>query len=179
MSHFFKVFIFVVIIAAVAGLLFWQQNKKKIIKDSIQNAIEKKSDSLYFLHYDSSVIDEVNGNVSFFKVILQSDTVQKQLLKNIDSLPNSIFNVKVAEVTANGIDMVGFLQKQNVKARSITLKRPVIQITNTGADRPKSLNLNDTLALYQKLIGKFQRIQADEITIVEGTFLIIDNKGKL
>ncbi|HQW93654.1 MAG TPA: hypothetical protein PKY28_11170, partial [Ferruginibacter sp.] len=62
-------------LALVGGVIYWQMHKKGIIKDSIENAITKGTDSLYFIHYDSSFIDEVNGNASFFYVRLQSDSL--------------------------------------------------------------------------------------------------------
>ena len=168
----------VIIIGAIAGYIYWQKNKKTIIKESIQNAIQKKTDSLYFIHYDSANIDEVNGNASFYKVSLQSDSAQKAMLNNNDSLPNALYNISIDEVTARGVDMSGLLRNNNVAAKMILLNKPVIQIINTGVDKPKPFTYNDTLELYQKIIGKFKSVQADTIQVVNGTVLVTDKKGK-
>lgn len=178
MKVLFKYLIAILVVGAIAGYIYWQKNKKVIIKQSIQNAIQKKTDSLYFIHYDSLNIDEVNGNASFYKVTLQSDSVQKAMLNTIDSLPNALYNIRVDEVTARGVDMAGLLQKNNVSAKSILLNKPIIQIINTGVDRPKPYTYNDTLELYQKITGKFKSIHADTIQVVNGTILITDKKGK-
>jgi post-segregation antitoxin (ccd killing protein) len=178
MKIFFKFLLVIVVIGAIAGYIYWQKNKKAILKDSIQNTVQQKTDNLYYIHYDSSQIDEVNGNASFYKVSLQSDSVQKALLQTTDSLPNALYNINVAEVTVKGIDMVGLLQKQNVAAKSILLSKPVIQIINTGADNPKTFANIDTLALYQQILGKYKSIRADTIQVVNGTVLVTNKKGQ-
>ena len=178
MKIFIRLLIVILAAALFAGYFYWQQNKKGIIKTAVQEAVQKKTDSLYFLHYDSSYIDEVNGNASFYKVILQSDSVQKAMLKSNDSLPNALYNISIDEVSASGIDMAGILKQQNVSAKKITLIRPVIQIINTGIDKPRPYTYEDTLALYQKLTGQFKTIHADTILLVNGTVLITDKKSK-
>lgn len=178
MKLIFKYLIAAIIVGAIAGYIYWQKNKKTIIKESIENVVQKKTDSLYFIHYDSLNIDEVNGNASFYKVMLQSDSVQKAMLNNNDSLPNALYNIRVDEVRAMGVDMAGLLQKQDVAAKSILLNKPVIQIINTGADNPKPFTYNDTLELYKKITGKFKSIRADTIQVINGTVLITDKKGK-
>ena len=79
LKNFLKITLVIILLAAIGGWFYWQQHKKGIIKDSIENAISKGTDSLYFIHYDSSSIDEINGNASFYNVSLQSDSLQKQL----------------------------------------------------------------------------------------------------
>ena len=177
MKIFIRLLIVILAAALFTGYFYWQQNKKGIIKTAVQEAVQKKTDSLYYLHYDSSYIDEVNGNASFYKVILQSDSVQKAMLKSNDSLPNALYNISIDEVSASGIDMAGILKQQNVSAKKITLIRPVIQIINTGIDKPRPYTYEDTLALYQKLTGQFKTIHADTILLVNGTVLITDKKS--
>ncbi|WP_301923541.1 hypothetical protein [Ferruginibacter sp.] len=117
MKDFFKILLGVIIAGAIAGYIYLQKNKKSILKNSIQSAIQKKSDSLYFIQYDSSKIDEVNGNTSFYNISLQSDSVQKSMLKTSDSLPNVLYNIRADEITATGIDIPGFIEgaKRNCK----------------------------------------------------------------
>jgi hypothetical protein len=178
MKIFFKILLAVIVAGAIAGYIYWQKNKKGIVKNAIQNAIEKKSDSLYFIHYDSSQIDEVNGNASFYKITLQSDSIQKEMLKADDSLPNTLYNISAEEVTARGVDIPGLLQGNNVSAKAIIINKPRIQIINTGADKPKPFNYNDTLELYKKILGRFNSIRGDTIQVINGTVLITDKKGK-
>jgi hypothetical protein len=178
MKVFFKILIVVVIAAIAAGYFYLQQNKKSILKNTVQQAVKNKTDSLYYLHYDSSAIDEVNGNASFYNVTLQSDSLQKSILQNNNNLPAALYNISISEITVRGIDMAGMLQKQNLSAKSIVLVKPVIQIMNTGAEHPAAFTYDDTLALYKKITGRFNSIQADTITVENATVLITDKKGK-
>lgn len=178
MKKIFKIIFIVIVIGAIAGYIYWQQNKKRIIRDAIESAIQKKTDSLYYIHYDSSMIDEINGNASFYNVSLQSDSAQQQLLASTDSLPNALYFIKVKEVNVRGVDMSGLLQNTNVAAGKIVLNKPRIQIINTGSDKPRPFTANDTMELYKKLLGKFDSIKADTIQVANGTLIITDRKGK-
>ena len=178
MKKILKVIIALVAIAAVGGIIYWQMHKKGIVKNSIESTIEKKTDSLYYIHYDSSSIDEINGNASFYNVTLQSDSAQKKLLESTDSLPNALYRIAVAEVSAKGVDIPGLLQNRNIAASEIILIKPVIQVINTGADKPKSFTYNDTLQLYEKILGNFKSIKAGVINIQNGTVLITNKFGK-
>ena len=178
MKNSLKILFIIIIAGAIGGYTYWQYNKKKIVRESIANAIAKKTDSLYYVHYDSSNIDEINGNASFYNVVLQSDSAQKQLLNSTDSLPNALYNIRIKQVMASGVDIAGLLQKENVAAKKIVLFKPVIQIINTGADNPKPFTMSDTLELYRKILGKFKSIKADTIQITNGTLLITNKTGK-
>ena len=178
MNRSIKIVILVVIAGIIGAFVYWQLNKKSIIDNSIRNTIAKKTDSLYYIKYDSSSIDEINGNASFYNVVLQSDDEQKRLLNSTDSLPNALYNIRIEKIAASGVDMAGLIKSENVAAKKILLVRPVVQIINTGADRPRKFTLDDTLQLYQKILGKFNRIEADTIQITNGTVLITNKAGK-
>ncbi len=178
MKRIFKILIAVVAILLAGGIVYWQIHKKGIVKDTIASTIEKKTDSLYYIHYDSSRIDEINGNASFYNVTLQSDSAQKKLLESTDSLPNALYRISVAEVTAKGIDIPGLLQNRNITASAIELIKPVVQVINTGADKPKPFTYKDTLQLYQKILGNFKSIKSGTINIKDGTVLITNKFNK-
>jgi ribosomal protein S5 len=178
MKKIFKIIFIIIVIGAIAGYIYWQQNKKRIIREAIESAIQKKTDSLYYIHYDSSRIDEINGNASFYNVSLQSDSAQKKILASTDSLPNALYFITVNEVRASGVDMAGLLQNTNVAAGKILLIKPRIQIINTGADKPKPFTAQDTLELYQKILGKFKSIKADTIQVANGAVIITNRQGK-
>jgi len=177
MKKLFKILLVVIGAAAIGGYLYWQNNKKKIVKDSIADAIAKKTDSLYYIHYDSSHIDEINGNATFYNVVLQSDSAQKVSLNSTDSLPNALYNIRIQEVAVSGADIVGLMSKATVSARKIELIKPTILIINTGADQPKPFTKNDTLELYQKILGKFTSIKTDTIQVSGGTLMITNKAG--
>lgn len=165
----------IILLVLIAGFLYWQYHKKHIIKDAVQHTVSKKTDSLYSIGYDSSEIDEVNGNAVFYNVVLQSDSLQRKLLTGNDSLPNVLFNVHVQEIKATGIDVPGFLTNETVSAAAIYINKPVIQIIKTGHE--KGFTAADTLALYKKLIGNFTSIRANTIEITNGEIQIKNKDG--
>ncbi|MEP6713428.1 MAG: hypothetical protein ABJA37_13465, partial [Ferruginibacter sp.] len=172
-----KIILIIIGIAFLGALLWWQLNKKGILRHQIEKAVAKGTDSTYYIHYDSSRIDEVAGNAMFYNVVLQSDSLQEQLY-SVDSsaVPATIFNVHIARIAILGANIPSFLQKNKIEANIIEILRPVITIISTGKDEPKKMTSADTLALYEKITGKFKSIQAGQIKIIDGTIAFARGK---
>ncbi len=177
MKKFIKISLLVIVLALIGGYIYWQQYKKGIVKNSIENAISIGTDSLYFIHYDSSFIDEINGNASFYNVRLQSDSLQKQLLQFDTASSATIYNIQVDEVSIRGANIPGLMGNTTIEANSIYIKHPVVYIISSGKKEKKKLNNNDSLAIYEKLLGKFKSIHAKEIIIENGFLNFADKTG--
>jgi hypothetical protein len=173
-----KIIVLILLVAVAGGWFYWQKHKKGIVKDTIENAISKGTDNLYFIHYDSSAIDEVNGNASFYNVTLQSDSLQKQLQMYDTASSATIFNIQIKEVSIKGANIAGLLSNSSIEANSILIKQPVIYIISSGKKEKKILNSNDRLAIYEKLLGKFKSINAKEIVIENGILNFADKTGE-
>ena len=165
-------------LSLIGGWIYWQQYKKSIVKNSIENAISKGTDSLYFIHYDSSFIDEVNGNASFYNVTLQSDSLQKQLQQFDTAAEAAVYNIYIEEVSIKGANIQGLISNTSVQANSILIRHPVVYIISAGKKEKKILNNNDSLAIYEKLLGKFKSINANEIIIENGILNFADKTGE-
>lgn len=177
MKKFVRISLLVIVTGLIGGWFYWQRNKKDFIKNQIGNAIAKSTDSLYFIHYDSSFIDEVNGTASFYNVTLQSDSLQRQLtLFDSTSSPN-IYNVRIDEVSVAGANIAALISNSFIKASSIFIKHPVIYIIRSGKKEKKLLNSSDSLAIYEKLLGKFKSIDAGRIIIEDGQLNFTDKRG--
>lgn len=159
------------------GITWWQLNKKKIIRHAIEKGVSKGTDSTYYIHYDSSRIDELAGDAVFYNISLQSDSLQKKLYTDdTTGVSKQIFNVHIKRLEIFGANIISFLQKNKIAARSIEITEPVIMIINTGKKEPVKLSSDDSLALYEKLTGRFNSIQAGEIKINNGSLAFA--KGK-
>jgi hypothetical protein len=178
LKKFIKIILVIIAVALVGGFIWWQQHKKRIIKDSIENAISKGTGNVYFIHYDSSAIDELNGNASFYNVALQSDSLQQQLNLYDTASEATIYNVLIDEVTVRGADIPSLLSNTAVDAKNIEIIHPVIYIISSGKKEKQSYNRYDTLAIYEKLLGKFNSIHASEINIRNGFLNFADKTGK-
>lgn len=158
----------VLCVCVIAAVIWWQFNKSSVVKNEITKAISKGTDSTYFVHYDSSQINALAGNASFFNVVLQSDSLQKELYSNETSdIPQTIFNVHIERLSIAGADIPSFLQKNKIQANSIEIYKPVITIISTGKEEVSKFTGADSLALYEKITGKFKSIQAKEIKIID------------
>ncbi len=177
MKKFIKILIPVIALALLGGWIYWQQHKKSIIKNSIENAVSKGTDSLYFIHYDSSSIDELNGNASFYNVALQSDSLQRQLNLFDTASAATLYNVHIDEVTVRGANIPALLNNSGVDASSIQIIHPVVYIINSGKKEQHDWNAGDTLAIYQKLLGKFNKIHSNEIIVEHGFLNFADKTG--
>ena len=172
-----KLIIIIISVAFLGGLLWWQFNKKSIVRNEIKKAVAKSTDSTYYIHYDSSRIDAVAGNAMFYNVVLQSDSLQQQLYADdTSSVPATIINVHIERIAIIGANIPSFLQKNKIEANTIEILRPVITLISTGKDEPKKMTAADTLALYEKITGRFNSIQAAQIKIIDGTIAFARGK---
>ncbi|MFT3979717.1 MAG: hypothetical protein QM687_04550 [Ferruginibacter sp.] len=172
-----KYFLSILILLLLGGFIYWQFVKKGVIRNVIEKAVNKGTDSTYYVKYESSQIDEVGGNASFTNIVLQSDSLQ-QLLYNDDtvSIAREIYNVRVGQLNIKGANIPSFLQKNTVEANSIEIIRPTISIIRTGKQAKIEMSREDSLALYDRLTGKFKSIQAGEIIITDGTVTFANGK---
>jgi hypothetical protein len=109
---------------------------------------------------------------------LQSDSLQQQLQRYDTASEATIYNVMIDEVTVRGADIPSLLNNTAVDAKSILIIHPVIYIISSGKKEKQTYNRYDTLAIYEKLLGKFNRIQASEIIIQNGFLNFADKTGQ-
>ena len=161
----------------IGGWIYWQANKKGFIRNKIEHAVSKGTDSLYFIHYDSASIDEINGNAVFYNVELQSDSLQQQLLKFDTASAEVVYNIHIGKVSVRGANIPGLISNTAVEAGAIEIVDPVIYIISSGKKEKKTYTGADTLAIYEKLLGRFNSIKAGEIIVTNGIVYLADKTG--
>lgn len=173
----FKIILLILFIIICGAFLYWQFIKKGVVRNALEKAVVTQTDSTYYIHYESSNIDEINGNATFNNIVLQSDSLQEKLYLNDTAIAATIFNVHIQQLNIRGADIPSFLQKNTIEANSIEIIRPVITIIKMGKDDKIELTAEDSLALYDRITGKFKSIQAKEIKIVDAKIAFAKGKN--
>lgn len=115
MKKIFKYLSILLLVTATGAFVWWQYNKKAVVKNQIENAVTKATDSTYFVHYDSSSVDEIAGNATFYNIVLQSDSLQKMIyLKDTTGMPGTIFNIQIGKLSLVGADIPSFLNTNTI-----------------------------------------------------------------
>ncbi|RYY45615.1 MAG: hypothetical protein EOO06_16160 [Chitinophagaceae bacterium] len=171
-----KIFLVTIAVLLTGGIIYWQLVKKGVIRNVIEKAVSKGTDADYYVKYESSSIDEINGNATFNNIVLQSDSLQQKLYLNDTSVSATIFNVRIGQLKITGANIPSFLKQNKVQAKKIEIIKPVITIIQTGKEQT-NLSAADSLALYDRLTGKFKSIQAEEITITDGIIAFANGKN--
>lgn len=167
----------VLVLGAVGGWIYWQQNKKRIIRNMIENKVAQGTDSLYFIHYDSSSIDEMAGNAAFYNISLQSDSLKQQLQRFDTASAESIYNVHIDELSASGVNTAALLNNTAITADEIRIIRPVIYVVEGGKKEEKPMTFSGHESLYRKMLGKYENIHAERISIENGSIFFTDKNG--
>lgn len=160
-----KIILISLAVIIAAAFVYWQFVKKGVIKDVLQKSISQSTDSLYKITYDSSYIDEINGDARFYNIVMQSDSLIKNIYSNDTSKAGSIITIRIKQLNILGANLPAFLQNNKVEARQIDIINPVINIINTGKEADRKFTKEDSLALYERITGKYKTIQADVINI--------------
>ncbi|MEO8174249.1 MAG: hypothetical protein ABI581_14240, partial [Sediminibacterium sp.] len=106
----------------------WTTIKKKVVKNAVTKAVQKKTDSLYRISYEKSEIDEVAGNAYFYNVQVAIDSAQWKKLIEKDSTPPVTIAATVAKITITGLAGIKLLNKTSLDAESIVLEKPVFRL---------------------------------------------------
>ena len=163
-------------LAATAGFVYWQFVKKKVVKSSIQTAVEKESDSRYKVSYDSSAIDELGGNATFYNLKITADSSIILQYQKDTSLKGKLYDVRVERLEIRGANIPSFLQKNTIEATTINIVKPFITIVQFGKIKTTP-TAEDSIALFEQLTGKFNKIHAGEINVVDAVIALADDNN--
>lgn len=170
-----KIILLSVGLVLAAAFIYWQFIKKDVIKNTLQQSITKGTDSLYKITYDSSYIDEINGDARFYDIVMQSDSLLKNLYTHDTSLATSIITIRIKQLNILGANLPAFLKNNKIQARQIDIINPEIHIINTGKKENRKFTKEDSLALYERITGKYNSIKAAVINITHA-HITISNK---
>ncbi|SJZ97124.1 hypothetical protein [Sediminibacterium ginsengisoli] len=171
-----SIWVIVLVLLLSGGIFWWTTRKKDIVKQAVLNVVKNKTDSLYKLSYDSSELDEVNGNAFLYNVSLRIDSSRLKALQSKGELPAVTMDVHVAKLTILGLASLDLLTNTSLEVKGIELENPVIMISRWKSTKPDQQN--DTLELYQRITGRFEHVKAGYISIRNGNVVVRDTAGK-
>jgi hypothetical protein len=165
-----------ILIALVIGIaaFWWTTIKKKVVRDAVTKTVLKKTDSLYTITYDTSEIDELNGNIYLRNVQVKLDSIQWERLVHKDSMPPVTIAVAIDKITIKGLKELKLLSNSSLDVSDIVLENPVFRIDKWIRKKPTEEKLNDTLEIYKRLVGNFDFLRAKNIQIINGHFTLLD-----
>lgn len=157
--------ILLVFLSAIAGgIWYWNANKKAIIRNELEKAINKKSKGLYKIQYDNMELDEVAGSLSVSNLNLAYDSIKYTDLEKQEKAPPVLFNIHIPGINVSGVKTPRALLEKEIAGKKLEIKKPVIDIiyTHSGKD---SLRITPTKELYEQILGNLDLIKMDTVLI--------------
>jgi hypothetical protein len=157
--------VFLALIVIIGGgAWWWKVNKKRIIRDQLENAIREKGNGLYKVHYDSLDLDEVNGDLSLSYFTLRFDSLRYEALKRENKEPYLLFNISIPQIHVAGVETPRALIDKEISGRQLTLVDPVIEIIYTNAGKDSSRNVPDK-DIYEQILGNLHLIKLGAVVL--------------
>lgn len=141
----------------------------------LQQVIKDGSQGLYILSVEQLQPDVLASKLDVIDGTISIDTVAMRQLDKVKKLPDDLFHMKFHSLHIDGIGIPDLLNKKNIDIDRVYLNNPVINIYHKArpynqTERKK----NDTLTVYQRLMGQMKRIAISAVSITKGTLIIHD-----
>jgi hypothetical protein len=170
-------FFFLIILAIAGGVLYWQTNKKKFIRERLESAIDKTSGGFYAIKYESLDLDEITGFLSITNLRLGYDSNKYNVMRNLHLDPPTLFNIEIPEITVEGVKTPKALIDKEIDGRKLTIRNPVIEIIYTGRGKD-SLRKVPAKEIYQQILGNLDQISMDSVSVTGARIITRNQKTK-
>ncbi len=158
-----------------AGIFWWTTVKNRVIKNAVTNVVQKKTDSLYKLSYDTAIFDEVGGNAYLYNVKLTLDPDEWAKLVQKDSMPPVTVDLQIDKITIQGLKELKLLGNRSLDVTAIILDKPVFRLERWLRKKPPAETLNDTVEIYKRLTGQFDFLRAKRIEVNNGSLKLLNH----
>ena len=141
----------------------------------LQQVIKDASGGLYILSIDKLEPDVLSSKLDVIDGTISVDSAAMQQLDKLKRLPDDVFHIKFHSLHINGIGIEDLLHKKNIDISGAFLNDPVIHIYHKARSYNKEEHKkNDSLTVYQRLMGQMKKIAVTAINITHGTLIIHD-----
>lgn len=163
--------ILLVIVAAIGGgIMYWNYNKKSLIRNKLESTVNEKSEGLYNLKYGDLQIDEVGGNLTIKDLNMNYDSSRYLSLKNNDEAPSALLKIHIPSIEITGVKTPRALMSNEIVGKNLLIDSPVIEIYYTYSGKDSSRNI-PTSEVYKEILGNLNMIKMDTVTMKDATIV--------
>jgi len=156
------------VLLAIGIIVFYQSVKYTIIDKKVNNIVASKTNKLYKVSYDSISLNEAAGDLFIYNLKVTGDTIlQQAYMQNGDTAAASmLLDILVPVLRIEGFKTAGAVLTKDLSCSAIYINDPRVTVYFfPGVAKPQPIK-NQQQALYNQLLGKFNLIQADSISII-------------
>src|SRR5688572_2839818 len=148
---------------ALGVLMYWNANKDAIIRTKIEAAIKDKTDGMYKIRYDSTHMNEQEGNLSFYNLHLAYDSAKVLAAEKKGIAPPLLFTIDIPEISVTGVKTSRAMGKNEIVGKKLVIKNPVINLyTTPGKDSDRNLPTDED---YKEILGGLKLVEVDTILL--------------
>lgn len=160
----------IVAVAIIAGYVFYRIKKGAFLNQQLGELVQKKTNGLYNISYDSIHVNEADGNVFIKNLSVKGDTArQLEMLRSGDTnAVKMLIDAYIPELKIEHFKTARALLSKQLICRSVIITNPRVNIfvfpgqTKTGDFRKQQQEF------YKQILGNLDLIKADSIAIVNG-----------
>ncbi|MBX2938783.1 MAG: hypothetical protein KF880_01785 [Ferruginibacter sp.] len=144
----------------VLAFIAWNVYKKQIIRNELGRLVEKKSQGLYQVAYDSLLLDEVSGRLHAKNIRVFYDSL---VFESLEKKPSMLLDIHISSLEVEGVKTPKALIHQSIDGRVVKLLQPKIKIIYTGTHT----RVSPDKEIYEQILGDLKSIQLDSFLIVD------------
>ncbi|HKO80430.1 MAG TPA: hypothetical protein VJU78_08550, partial [Chitinophagaceae bacterium] len=153
-----------IVIAAAGGVIYWKIYRKQIIRNELENAVSRKSQGLYTIHYENLKLDEAAGNLAIANMKLSYDSTVYTSLLEKDDAPPTLLKISIPSLIVTGVKTPRALLSKEIVGKKLHIINPVIDIYYTHAGKDSARNI-PTTEVYEQVLGELDMIKIDTLEI--------------
>lgn len=154
-----------VLILAVAAIYLSAQ-WKPMLTEKIKEGVVNGSNGLYVVDFQDIHLNLLTGSAALDSVSLLPVTSVYNELKKQKLAPVHLFQVKLAKLRLNRIDIISAYFNKKVEMNSIVLDQPSINIIHNKVSKNTD-TLKDNRSLYQQIAKTLKSIHVKSIKIID------------
>ena len=161
-----KVFLIIsgIIILLAAGWFVWQKYKYKFVENKIVSAVNKGTDQLYIIKYDSLAFDEALGDAYLKNIRIYADTFKLKEM-NREEQPYVILDIKIESISISGVATMAAIAVQNFIGDSVLINQPEITVYRIKPLIKNTSIESEARSIYEQILGNLKLVDLDYVFI--------------